>query len=116
MILLAAYQTLLFRHSGQEDFTVGSPIANRIRSEIEDLIGFFVNTLVMRGDLSGNPTFRELLQRVREVALGAYSNQDLPFEKLVEALQPERDLSRMPLFQVLLCCRTRRELRSSSPG
>ena len=101
MTLMAAYQALLFRYTGQEDFTVGSPIANRIHSEIEDLIGFFVNTLVIRGDLSENPSFRELLQRVREVALGAYSNQDIPFERLVEELQPERDLNRMPLFQVL---------------
>ncbi len=100
MTLMAAYQTLLFRYSGQEDLTVGSPIANRIHAEIEDLIGFFVNTLVIRGNLSGNPTFRELLQRVRDTALGAYTNQDLPFEKLVEELQPERDLGRLPLFQV----------------
>lgn len=101
MTLLAAFQILLFRYSGQEDFTVGTPIANRIHSEIEDLIGFFVNTIVMRSKLSGNPTVRELLHRVRDTALGAYSNQDLPFERLVEELQPERDLSRMPLFQVL---------------
>src|SRR5580704_10387154 len=100
MTLIAAYQTLLFRYSGQEDLSVGSPIANRIHAEIEDLIGFFVNTLVIRGNLSGNPTFRELSQRVRDTALGAYTNQDLPFEKLVEELQPERDLSRLPLFQV----------------
>ena len=80
MTLLAAYQTLLLRYTRQEDIVVGSPIASRNRAEIEDLIGFFVNTLLMRTDLSGNPTFRELLQRVRNTALGAYSNQDLPFE------------------------------------
>ncbi len=101
MTLLAAFQTLLYRYTGQEDILVGSPIANRNRSEIEGLIGFFANSLVLRTDLSGNPTFQELLGRVREVALGAYAHQDLPFEKLVEALQPERDLNRNPLFQVV---------------
>ncbi|MBD2448701.1 non-ribosomal peptide synthase/polyketide synthase [Nostoc sp. FACHB-152] len=101
MTLLAAYNTLLYRYTGQEDILVGTPIANRDRSEIEGLIGFFVNTLVIRSNLAGNPTFSELLTRVREVALGAYSHQNLPFEMLVEALQPERNLSHTPLFQVL---------------
>ncbi|MEH1884258.1 amino acid adenylation domain-containing protein [Nostoc sp.] len=101
MALLAAFDTLLYRYTGQEDILVGSPIANRDRSEIEGLIGFFVNTLVMRTDLSGNPSFSELLTRVREVALSAYTHQNLPFEMLVEALQPERDLSHTPLFQVM---------------
>ena len=101
MTLLAAFQTLLHRYTGQEDVWVGSPIANRTRTEIEGLIGFFVNTLVLRTNLGGNPTYRELLARVREVTLGAYAHQDLPFEKLVEELQPQRDLGRSPLFQVL---------------
>ncbi|HEY0738041.1 MAG TPA: condensation domain-containing protein, partial [Herpetosiphonaceae bacterium] len=101
MMLLAAWQTLLARYTAQEDILVGSPIANRTRQEIEGLIGFFVNTLVLRTDLSGQPTFREVLQRVREVTLGAYMYQDLPFEYLVEALHPDRDLSRQPIVQVL---------------
>ncbi|MDX2242772.1 MAG: amino acid adenylation domain-containing protein [Leptolyngbyaceae cyanobacterium bins.302] len=100
MTLLAAFQTVLYRYTGQEDMAIGSPIANRHRSEWEGLIGFFVNSLVLRSDLSGNPTFRELLERVRSVALAAYEHQDLPFEKLVEELDPDRDLSRNPLFQV----------------
>ena len=102
MTLLAAFQALLYRYTGQDDIIVGSPIANRNRSEIEGLIGFFLNTLVLRTDLSGTPSFRELLARVREVTLRAYGHQDLPFEKLLEELQPERDLSRTPLFQVFL--------------
>ncbi|MEH2459865.1 non-ribosomal peptide synthetase [Nostoc sp.] len=101
MTMLAAFQTLLYRYTQQEDITVGSPIANRNRSELEGLIGFFVNSLVLRTDFSGNPTFRELLNRVRDVTLGAYSHQDLPFEKLVEELHPERDLSYHPFFQVV---------------
>jgi amino acid adenylation domain-containing protein len=100
MTLLAAYQTLLHRLTGQTDISVGTAVANRNHAEIEGLIGFFVNTLVMRTDLSDQPTFPKLLQRVRDVALGAYAHQDLPFEMLVEALQPERNLSHTPLFQV----------------
>jgi amino acid adenylation domain-containing protein len=101
MTLLAAFQVLLHRYSKQEDVVVGSPIANRNRTELEGLIGFFVNTLVLRVNFSGNPTFQELLSRVRETCLGAYAHQDLPFEKPVEELQPERDMSRNPLFQVM---------------
>ncbi|MBD2520847.1 amino acid adenylation domain-containing protein, partial [Nostoc sp. FACHB-973] len=101
MTLLAAYNTLLYRYTGQTDILVGTPIANRDRSEIEGLIGFFVNTLVMRTDVSGDPSFEELLPQIREMALGAYAHQDLPFEMLVEKLQLERDLSHTPLFQVM---------------
>ncbi|MGJ5672511.1 MAG: non-ribosomal peptide synthase/polyketide synthase [Nostochopsis sp.] len=101
MVLLAAYNTLLYRYTGQEDILVGTPIANRDRSEIEGLIGFFVNTLVMRTNLAENPSFSELLPQIREMALSAYAHQDLPFEMLVEALQPERELSHTPLFQVM---------------
>ena len=101
MTLLAAFQLLLYRYSGQEDIVVGSPVANRDRSEIENLIGLFVNTLVLRTDLSGAPCFRELLRRVREVCLDAYTYQEIPFEKVVEELKPHRELNRTPLFQVM---------------
>jgi len=102
MTLLTAFKTLLYRYTGQEDIVVGVPVAGRNHAEIEDLIGFFINTLALRTDLSANPTFLELLGRVRKVCLGAYAHQDIPFELLVQALQPERALSRSPLFQVML--------------
>ncbi|MGA9377368.1 MAG: amino acid adenylation domain-containing protein, partial [Phormidium sp.] len=101
MTLFAAFNVLLYRYTGQSDILVGTPIANRNHDEIQGLIGFFVNTLVMRTDLSENPSFNELLIRVRETAMEAYVHQDLPFEMLVEALQPQRDLSYNPLFQVM---------------
>jgi len=101
MVLLAAFKTLLFRYSKQSDITVGSSIAGRNWAETEGLIGFFLNTLVLRSDLSGGPGFREVLSRVRKVTLDAYSNQDIPVEMLLEVLQPERQLDRNPLFQVM---------------
>jgi non-ribosomal peptide synthetase component F len=102
MALLAAWQALLHRYSGQERLSVGTPVAGRGQLETEGLIGFFVNTLVMHADLRGNPSFREMLRRAREGCLGAYAHQDVPFERLVEELQPERDLGRSPLIQVWL--------------
>jgi len=101
MAMLAAFKVLLYRYTSQDDLIVGTPVANRNRVETEGLIGFFVNALVLRTDLSGNPSFRELLQRVKQVCLGAYSHQDLPFDRLVEELHLQRDLSRNPLFQVM---------------
>ncbi|HEV7214415.1 MAG TPA: condensation domain-containing protein, partial [Chloroflexota bacterium] len=101
MALLAAFQTLLARYTGQTDIVVGSPIANRNRAETADLIGFFVNTLVLRTNVSGDPTFRALLGRTRDMALGAFAHEDLPFETLVDELQPERALNQSPLVQVM---------------
>ncbi|HEX6240366.1 MAG TPA: condensation domain-containing protein, partial [Polyangiales bacterium] len=100
-LLLSAYQVLLSRYSGQDDVVVGTPIAGRNRSELEGLIGLFVNTLALRADLSADPSFQALMAQVHEVSLGAFAHQEVPFEKLVEALQPERKLSTTPLFQVM---------------
>ena len=99
MALLAAFQLLLHRYSGQDDIAVGSAVTHRPHAECEGLIGFFVNTLILRGDLSGQPSFRDYLRRVREVCLDAYAHQAIPFEKLVEELKPRRELNRQPLFQ-----------------
>jgi amino acid adenylation domain-containing protein len=116
MTMLATFQTLLYRYTEQDDILLGSPIAGRTRVETEPLIGFFANTLLLRGDLRGNPSFRELLACVRESTLGAYANQDLPFEKLVEELQPERDMSRNPLFQVMLVLQNTPVTEIALPG
>jgi hypothetical protein len=101
MLLLAAFKVLLYRYSGQPDVLVGVPVAGRSQMETEGLIGFFVNTLVLRDDLSGNPRFFNLVAQVRETTLGAFANADVPFEKVVETLQPERNLSCNPVFQVM---------------
>ncbi len=116
MTLLAAFNVLLGRYSGQQDVVVGSSIAGRTRAEVEDLIGLFVNALALRVDLTGDPSFTELLKRVKEVALAAYAHQDVPFEKLVAELRPERDLSRTPFFQVLFELHTEPPAQLRLPG
>ena len=116
MVLLAAYQVLLMRYSGQADFAVGTPIAGRNRPELENLVGFFVNTLVLRANLSRNPGFREAISRTRSQTLAAWHHQELPFEKLVEVLNPIRDLSRHPLFQVMFTLQNSPEENLSLPG
>jgi amino acid adenylation domain-containing protein len=110
MLLLAVFEIFLYRYTGAVDIPIGTAIANRNRPELQGIIGFFANTLVLRANLAGNPTFKQLLARVREVALAAYTHQDLPFDRLVEAIQPERDLSRSPLFQVLFTYQNSPEL------
>ncbi|HSF41831.1 MAG TPA: MupA/Atu3671 family FMN-dependent luciferase-like monooxygenase [Thermoanaerobaculia bacterium] len=115
-VLLAAFQVLLHRWSGQERVSVGTPVAGRSRVEVEGLIGFFINTLVLSSDLGGDPTVPELLDRAREVTLGAFDHQDLPFEKLVAALETERDPSRQPLFQVMLVLQNNRMPDIELPG
>jgi amino acid adenylation domain-containing protein len=116
MTLLSGFVVLLSRYSGQQDLLVGTPVANRNRAEIEELIGLFLNTLVLRNDLSGDPTVQELLARVRERCLNAYAHQELPFEMLVEDLRPDRDLSRNPLFQVMLVLQNAPEQPFTLPG
>jgi amino acid adenylation domain-containing protein len=116
MTLLAAFKTLLHRYTGSNDIVVGSPIANRNHSQIEGLIGFFVNTLVLRTNLADNPSFLEVLHRVKEVALGAYTHQDTPFELLVEKMQPQRDLSHTPLFQVMFALQNAQNSEIELPG
>ncbi|MET0396201.1 MAG: amino acid adenylation domain-containing protein [Longimicrobiaceae bacterium] len=116
MVLLSAFQALLGKYAGSEDVVVGSAVAGRMHREVEGLIGFFVNTLVLRTDLSGDPEFREVLRRVREVTLGAYDHQELPFERLVAELQPERSLSHSPLFQVAFAWEEGSSTRELLPG
>jgi amino acid adenylation domain-containing protein len=116
MTLLSAFEVLLWRHSGQRDFAVGTPVSGRNREELEGLIGFFVNTLVLRSDVAGNPTAGELVGLVRDSLLRAHAHQDLPFEKLVEELQPERSLGYSPLFQVMFVLQQRATRRPSLPG
>lgn len=116
MILISAFQVLLYHYTNQDDINIGTPIANRNRAEIEGLIGFFINTLVMRGNLFGNPTFKELLERTKEIALEAYQNQDVPFEDIVDKLNLKRDLSHTALFQAMFVLNNARMEKLELPG
>src|SRR4030095_3348218 len=116
MLSLAAFKTLIYRYTQQSDILIGIPVANRNRPETGGVVGLFVNTLVMRTHLSHDITFRELLRRLRDASLEAYSNQDLHFEQLLEALQLERDLSRTPLFQVMFTLENERRQSLEMPG
>ncbi len=116
MALLAGFDLLLSRLSGQDDVLVGTPVAGRVHADVEGLIGCFLNTLVLRADLAGNPTFRHLLGRVRDAAVGAYAHQEVPFEKLLEEIKPQRDLSRTPLFQVFLNLLSFPDMGTTLPG
>lgn len=116
MTLLAAFQTLLHRYSGQQEIITGSPVANRSKAQVRDVMGLLVNSLVLKADFSGDPTFSELLSRVRKTTLGAYDHADIPFEKLVDSLQPERDTSRSPLFQVSFFLQTVHNDKLQLPG
>ena len=116
MILISAFQIMLYRYTNQDDINIGTPIANRNRAEIEGLIGFFINTLVMRGNLFGNPTFKELLERTKGIALEAYQNQDVPFEDIVEKLNLKRDLSHTALFQAMFVLNNARMEKLELPG
>src|SRR5262249_50984371 len=116
MTVLAAFQALLLHYTGQDDLVVGTPVANRARPETEGLIGFFVNSLALRTSLAGDPTFRELLHRVRETTLEASSHDELPFERVVDALQSDRSLSHAPIFQVMLVYQTAPEASLDLPG
>ena len=116
MLLLAAFQTLLHRYTGQKDIVISTSIAGRNRAETEGLIGFFINQLALRADFEGNPTFRQLLKRVREMTLGAYAHQDLPFEKVLEEVRVDRDPSRAPLAQVLFVLQNAPDSRLELPG
>jgi non-ribosomal peptide synthetase component F len=116
IVMLAAFAAVISRYSGQQDIVLGTHVAGRRRVELEQLIGFFVNTLVLRLDVRGGMSFRELVRRAREVCLGAYANQDVPFDKLVEELQPERSLSHTPFFKVLLVFQNTPRREASLPG
>jgi len=116
MTMLAAFGTLLYRWSGQEDMLIGTPVSGRSRTEVEPLIGYFSNSVVLRLAIGGDPTFRELMRRVKEVSLGAYSHQDLPFEKLVVEMQPQRDLSYSPMYQIMFSVGEHKDLGLDLPG
>ena len=115
MTLLAAFKVLLYRYSGQEDISVGSPIAGRTQQEVEGLVGFFVNTVALRSHVKADVSFNQLLDQIKQMTLGAYDHQEAPFEKVVELVVKERDMSRSPLFQVMFVLQNRVETQGRGP-